>query len=675
MKMNDMDMNMDMGHHQHEMGGGDMMMHGGHMMHMGNLKQKFWVSLILALPILFLSPAMGVWLPFQFSFPGAHWVVIIFATILFFYGGRPFFNSAYYEVKDHKPAMMTLITLGITTSYLYSLYAFVSNTFFPNRPHVTDFFWELATLILIMLLGHWVEMNSMMKASSSLHDLASLLPAMVHVKNGDNFKDEALDQVQKGSTVMVKAGEAIPLDGTVISGTSDVNEALVTGESSAVTKEKGSSVIGGSLNNSQTLVVKVSQPATSGFLANVNNLVETSKENKSKLQTLADRVSGWLFYAAVLVGLLALIIWSIVTNFATGLERMVAVLVIACPHALGLAIPLVNARSTSLGSKNGLLVRNRQVIDISEHIDYVVLDKTGTLTQGNFKVEEYHTFNAKISDEEILQLTASLEQQSDHPIAKSITKLAKTKQITLKPATAVQTLAGQGIKGKIGDVEYQVVNEKSLAKQEIFVPKLANNAATISYLVKNNTVIGYLTVGDQIKAEAPELIKQLKKQNITPLMLTGDNQAAAKAVAEKLGISEFKAELLPQDKQKIIKQLQQQGHKVMMVGDGINDAPSLAQANIGVAIGAGTDIALDSADVILVNSNPIDIIKFFNLANNTHKKTVENLWWGAGYNIIAIPLAAGILAFAGIILSPAVGAIFMSLSTVVVSINASLLKL
>ena len=658
-----------------QMGGHDMMMHGGHMMHMGNLKKKFWVSVILSLPIIFLSPAMGVHLPFQFSFPGSEWVVVIFATVLYFYGGEPFLSGAYYEIKDKKPEMMTLISLGITTAYIYSLYAFVKNDLLNSKVHVMDFFWELATLILIMLLGHWIEMTSVMNANSSVHDLAKLLPDKVHVQSGDQVKDTAINDVQKDAVILVKAGESIPLDGVIITGSSQVNESLVTGESREITRKKGDKVIGGSINGSGTLTVKVTNSANSGFLANVNKLVKSSQMNKSKLQNLADRVSSWLFYAALIFGIIALIVWTSLRGIAGGLERMVTVLVIACPHALGLAIPLVNAKSTSIGAKNGLLIRNRNVISVSSKINYLLLDKTGTLTEGKFQVRKCDSLNKSYSADEVIKLIASLEQDSNHPIAQSILQFAKEKNIELYPLSNSKTLDGKGVAGTLNSKDYQLVNEKTARSIVNNFPQVDALNYTSSYLIAGNELLGYVAVGDEIKTNAAELIKQIKALNITPVMLTGDNENVAQNIAQKLGITEVHSGLMPQDKQKIVAELQDKGQKVMMVGDGINDAPSLAKADIGVAIGAGTDVAVDSADVVLVNSEPLDIISFLKLAQHTQRKTVQNLWWGAGYNIVALPLAAGILAPWGILLSPAVGAILMSLSTVIVAINAETLKI
>ena len=658
-----------------KMGNHDMMMHGGHMMHMGNLKKKFWVSVLLSLPIIFLSPAMGVHLPFQFSFTGSDWVVAIFATLLYFYGGEPFLSGAFYEIKDKKPEMMTLISLGITTAYIYSIYAFVKNNLLNSKAQVMDFFWELATLILIMLLGHWIEMNSVMNANSSVHDLAKLLPDKVHVQNNGQFKDMAINDVQKNAVILVKAGESIPLDGVILSGSSQVNESLVTGESREITRKENDKVIGGSINGSGTLTVKVTSSANSGFLANVNKLVQSSQMNKSKLQNLADKVSSWLFYAALVFGIIALIVWTSLRGISGGLERMVTVLVIACPHALGLAIPLVNARSTSIGAKNGLLIRNRNVISISSKINYLLLDKTGTLTEGKFQVRKFDSLDKNYSADEVIKLIASLEQDSNHPIAQSILQFAKEKNINLYSLTNSKTLDGKGVSGTLNGKEFQLVNETSARKLVNNFPQMDALNYTSSYLVEGNDLLGYVAVGDEIKKNAASLIKQIKDLNITPVMLTGDNEKVAQNIAHKLNISEVHSGLMPADKQKIVAELQEKGNKVMMVGDGINDAPSLAKADIGVAIGAGTDVAVDSADVILVNSDPLDIISFLNLAQHTQRKTVQNLWWGAGYNIVALPLAAGVLAPWGILLSPAVGAILMSLSTVIVAINAETLKI
>ncbi|WP_425604667.1 copper-translocating P-type ATPase [Lactobacillus xylocopicola] len=657
--------------HEH----GNMNMGNQQMMPMGNLKQRLLVSVVLALPILFLAPAMGISLPFQFSFPDSDWVVVVFATILFCYGGWPFFKGACSELKERRPEMMTLITLGISTAYLYSLYAFIRNDLVQSAEHTMDFFWELATLILIMLLGHWIEMSSVMSANSSVHDLAKLLPDKVHQKQGKRTVEVEINDVKRGALILIKAGESIPLDGTILAGSSRVNESLMTGEAREVFRKKGDRVIGGSLNGSGALTVKVNSPANSGFLANVNQLVQSSQMTKSRLQDLADRVSGWLFYAALVVGLIALIVWTGMRGIGTGLERMVTVLVIACPHALGLAIPLVNAKSTAIGAKHGLLIRNRKVISVSSKLNYLLLDKTGTLTAGKFRVNKFASLSSDLDAQAVLAITASLEQDSTHPIAQSVLQFAQAKKVDLLTLTNGQNLPGEGISGTINGHHYQLVNEQAARSQVEVFPAIDTLNNTASYLIEGGTVLGYLLVGDEIKPGAQSLIKQIKKLNITPVMLTGDNREAAQGIAKKLGITEVYTDLMPEDKEKIVAQFQDQVSKVMMVGDGINDAPSLAKADIGVAIGAGTDVAVDSADVVLVNSNPTDIISFLQLAQHTQQKTVQNLWWGAGYNIVALPLAAGLLAPWGIILTPAVGAALMALSTIIVAINAETLKI
>ncbi|MCT6889913.1 MAG: cadmium-translocating P-type ATPase, partial [Lactobacillus sp.] len=557
----------------------------------------------------------------------------------------------------------------------YSIYAFVENNILSSKIHIMDFFWELATLILIMLLGHWIEMKSVMNANSSVHDLAKLLPNKVHVQNNGQTEDVAINDVQKNAVILVKAGESIPLDGVILNGSSQVNESLVTGESRAVTRKENDKVIGGSINGSGTLTIKVTSSANSGFLANVNKLVQSSQMNKSRLQNLADQVSSWLFYAALVFGIIALIVWTSLRGISGGLERMVTVLVIACPHALGLAIPLVNAKSTSIGAKHGLLIRNRNVISVSSKINYLLLDKTGTLTEGKFQVRKYESLSKDYGSDEIIKLIASLEQDSNHPIAQSILQFAKEKHLNLYSLSNSKTLDGKGVSGTLNGQDYQLVNEKTARKLVGNFPEIDALNYTSSYLVAGTDLLGYVAVGDEIKKNAAALIKQIKALNITPVMLTGDNENVAQSIAQKLKISEVHSGLMPDEKQKIVAQLQEKGNKVMMVGDGINDAPSLAKADIGVAIGAGTDVAVDSADVVLVNSEPLDIINFLNLAQHTQRKTVQNLWWGAGYNIVALPLAAGILAPWGILLSPAVGAILMSLSTVIVAINAETLKI
>ncbi|UXR76364.1 heavy metal translocating P-type ATPase [Staphylococcus sp. IVB6233] len=656
--------------------------HSGHAHHHGNFKAKFFVSLIFAIPIILLSPLMGVNLPFQFTFPGSEWVVLILSTILFFYGGKPFLSGGKDEIATKKPGMMTLVALGISVAYIYSLYAFYMNNFNSATGHTMDFFWELATLILIMLLGHWIEMNAVGNAGDALKKMAELLPnSAIKVMDNGQREEVKISEIMTDDVVEVKAGESIPTDGIIVQGQTSIDESLVTGESKKVQKNQNDNVIGGSINGSGTIQVKVTAVGEDGYLSQVMGLVNQAQNDKSSAELLSDKVAGYLFYFAVSVGVISFIVWMLIQNDVDfALERLVTVLVIACPHALGLAIPLVTARSTSIGAHNGLIIKNRESVEIAQHIDYVMMDKTGTLTEGNFSVNHYESFKNDLSNDTILSLFASLESQSNHPLAISIVDFAESKNVSFTNPQDVNNIPGVGLEGLIGNKTYKITNVSYLDKHKLnydddLFTKLAQQGNSISYLIEEQQVIGMIAQGDQIKESSKQMVADLLSRNITPVMLTGDNNEVAHAVAKELGISDVHAQLMPEDKESIIKDYQSNGNKVMMVGDGINDAPSLIRADIGIAIGAGTDVAVDSGDIILVKSNPSDIIHFLTLSNNTMRKMVQNLWWGAGYNIVAVPLAAGILAFIGLILSPAIGAILMSLSTVIVAINAFTLKL
>ena len=656
--------------------------HSGHAHHHGNFKVKFFVSLIFAIPIILLSPLMGVNLPFQFTFPGSEWVVLILSTILFFYGGKPFLSGGKDEIATKKPGMMTLVALGISVAYIYSLYAFYMNNFSSATGHTMDFFWELATLILIMLLGHWIEMNAVGNAGDALKKMAELLPnSAIKVMDNGQREEVKISDIMTDDIVEVKAGESIPTDGIIVQGQTSIDESLVTGESKKVQKNQNDNVIGGSINGSGTIQVKVTAVGEDGYLSQVMGLVNQAQNDKSSAELLSDKVAGYLFYFAVSVGVISFIVWMLIQNDVDfALERLVTVLVIACPHALGLAIPLVTARSTSIGAHNGLIIKNRESVEIAQHIDYVMMDKTGTLTEGNFSVNHYESFKNDLSNDTILSLFASLESQSNHPLAISIVDFAKSKNVSFTNPQDVNNIPGVGLEGLIDNKTYKITNVSYLDKHKLnydddLFTKLAQQGNSISYLIEDQQVIGMIAQGDQIKESSKQMVADLLSRNITPVMLTGDNNEVAHAVAKELGISDVHAQLMPEDKESIIKDYQNDGNKVMMVGDGINDAPSLIRADIGIAIGAGTDVAVDSGDIILVKSNPSDIIHFLTLSNNTMRKMVQNLWWGAGYNIVAVPLAAGILAFIGLILSPAIGAILMSLSTVIVAINAFTLKL
>ncbi|WP_438266739.1 copper/silver-translocating P-type ATPase CopB [Enterococcus durans] len=666
--------NMNHDHMDHgSMGGMD------HSMHMGNFKQKFWLSLILAIPIILFSPMMGMEFPFQITFPGSEWVVLVLATILFIYGGQPFLSGAKMELQQKSPAMMTLIAMGITVAYVYSVYSFVANLINPQA-HVMDFFWELATLIVIMLLGHWIEMNAVSNASNALQKLAELLPESVkRLKKDGTEETVSLKEVKEGDHLIVRAGDKMPTDGTIVKGETIVDESAVTGESRGVKKSVDDQVIGGSINGDGTIEITVTGTGENGYLAKVMDMVRKAQGEKSKLESLSDKVAKWLFYVALVAGILAFIAWLFLESLPDALERMVTVFIIACPHALGLAIPLVVARSTSIAAKNGLLLKNRNALEQANDLDVIMLDKTGTLTQGKFTVTGLEVLTDNYTKEELLKYIGALESAANHPLAIGIMNYLKEKDIAPYEALNQKNLSGVGLEADVEDQKVKIVNEKEVKRLGLSVDAsrvkpYEEQGNTISYLIIGEQLAAIIALGDVIKPEAKQFIQALKEKNITPVMLTGDNQKAAQAVAEYLGIENYYGGLLPDDKEAIVQQYLDKGKKVIMVGDGINDAPSLARATIGMAIGAGTDIAIDSADVVLTNSDPKDILHFLELAKQTRRKMIQNLWWGAGYNIVAIPLAAGILAPIGIILSPAVGAVLMSLSTVVVALNALTLK-
>lgn len=661
-------------HMDHEHGGMD------HSMHMGNFKQKFWLSLILAIPIILFSPMMGMEFPFQVTFPGSDWLVLILATILFIYGGQPFLSGAKMELKQKSPAMMTLIAMGITVAYIYSVYSFIANLLNPHT-HVMDFFWELATLIVIMLLGHWIEMNAVSNASNALQKLAELLPESVKRLTKDGKEETvSLKEVNEGDRLIVRSGDKMPTDGVILKGETIVDESAVTGESRGIKKQANDKVIGGSINGDGTIEIEVTGTGENGYLARVMEMVRKAQGEKSKLESLSDKVAKWLFYVALIVGILAFIAWLFLTDLPNALERMVTVFIIACPHALGLAIPLVVARSTSIAAKNGLLLKNRNALEQANDLDVIMLDKTGTLTEGKFTVTGVEVLDDAFNKNEILQYLGALEANANHPLAVGIMNYLKEHEIKPYQAENLKNLSGVGLEATVKKQQVKIVNEKEVERlglnvEQALLKPYQEQGNTISFLILENHLAAIVALGDVVKTEAKEFIRTLKERKITPVMLTGDNKNAAQAVADYLGIEEYYGGLLPDDKEAVVQKYLDQGKKVIMVGDGINDAPSLARASIGMAIGAGTDIAIDSADVVLTNSDPKDILHFLDLAKQTRKKMIQNLWWGAGYNILAIPLAAGILAPIGIILSPAVGAVLMSLSTVVVALNALTLKI
>ncbi|HGL4027502.1 TPA: copper/silver-translocating P-type ATPase CopB [Enterococcus faecium] len=685
-----MDHSMHMGHNHGDIANSKQMDHSMHMdhdhggmdhsMHMGNFKQKFWLSLILAIPIILFSPMMGMEFPFQVTFPGSDWLVLILATILFIYGGQPFLSGAKMELKQKSPAMMTLIAMGITVAYIYSVYSFIANLLNPHT-HVMDFFWELATLIVIMLLGHWIEMNAVSNASNALQKLAELLPESVKRLTKDGKEETvSLKEVNEGDRLIVRSGDKMPTDGVILKGETIVDESAVTGESRGIKKQANDKVIGGSINGDGTIEIEVTGTGEKGYLAKVMEMVRKAQGEKSKLESLSDKVAKWLFYVALIVGILAFIAWLFLTDLPNALERMVTVFIIACPHALGLAIPLVVARSTSIAAKNGLLLKNRNALEQANDLDVIMLDKTGTLTEGKFTVTGVEVLDDAFNKNEILQYLGALEANANHPLAVGIMNYLKEHEIKPYQAENLKNLSGVGLEATVKNQQVKIVNEKEVERlglnvEQALLKPYQEQGNTISFLILENHLAAIVALGDVVKTEAKEFIRTLKERKITPVMLTGDNKNAAQAVADYLGIEEYYGGLLPDDKEAVVQKYLDQGKKVIMVGDGINDAPSLARASIGMAIGAGTDIAIDSADVVLTNSDPKDILHFLDLAKQTRKKMIQNLWWGAGYNILAIPLAAGILAPIGIILSPAVGAVLMSLSTVVVALNALTLKI
>lgn len=657
--------------HQEHHAGHDHSGHGGHdHHHHGNFKELFLKSLPLGIIIMLLSPMAGFDLPFQFTFPYSDIVVAILSTILIIYGGRPFYQGAVDEFKQKEPGMMALVSLGLSVSYLYSIYTVIAS--YVTVEQIMDFFFEFASLLLIMLLGHWIEMKAIGEAGDAQEELAKLVPKDAHVVlDDDSIETRPVADLKVGDLIRVQAGENVPADGTIERGESRVNEALLTGESKAVKKGPGDEVIGGSTNGEGVLYIKVLETGDKSFISQVQDLISQAQSQPSSAENIAQKVAGWLFYIAVTAALIAFVVWTLIADISTAVKFAITTLVIACPHALGLAIPLVTARSTSLGASHGLLVKDREALEIAQDADVMILDKTGTLTTGEFKVLYVKLLNEKYTKEEIISLLAGIEGGSSHPIAQSIISFADQEGISPVSFDSIDVISGAGVEGKANGHQYQLISQKAYGRNlDIDIPK----GATLSVLVENDDAIGAVALGDELKATSKELIEALKNNNIEPIMATGDNEKAAQGAAEDLGI-EYRSNQSPQDKYELVKTLKEEGKKVIMVGDGVNDAPSLALADVGIAVGAGTQVTLDSADVILTQSDPGDIESFIELAHKTTSKMKQNLFWGAGYNFIAIPLAAGILAPFGFTLSPAVGAILMSVSTVLVAINAILLRL
>lgn len=651
--------------------GHDHISHHAHMV--ADFKRRFWISFIITIPILIFSPVIQEWIGIDnaIRFSGDLYVLFALSSVVFFYGGYPFLRGLFDDLKSSKPGMMTLVAVAIITAYLYS-----SAVVFGLSGMV--FFWELATLIDIMLLGHWIEMKSVMGASKALEELARLMPSEAHKLMPDgSVRDVPLDELGLGDRVLVKPGEKIPADGEVVDGETSVNESMLTGESKPIHKNAGSKVIGGSINGEGSITVEVKKMGKDSFLSRVIELVKEAQESKSKTQDLANRAALWLTIVAITGGAITLFIWLFVLNkdFAFALERTVTVMVITCPHALGLAVPLVVAVSTAIAAKNGLLIRNRAAFERARNIQAIIFDKTGTLTEGKFGVTDKVIFDNTIRENELLKYAASVEVHSEHPIAKGIVS-SSTETF---PVEGFVAIPGKGTEGRVNGRDVKIVSPGYMREQNIPVNderinRLSSQGKTVVFVIMDGKLKGAIALADIIRPESKKVISRLKEMGIRCMMLTGDNKQVAKWVSEEIGLDEYFAEILPHEKAEKVKEVQSRGLVVAMTGDGVNDAPALAQADVGIAIGAGTDVAVETADIILVRNNPLDVVSIIGLARATYRKMMQNLVWATGYNAFAIPLAAGVLYKSGILLSPALGAVFMSLSTVIVAINARFLR-
>jgi len=649
------------GHNHHE--------HHAHMIK--DFRKRFWISVLLSLPILVLAPMIQELLGYEFRFEGDRYLQFGLSSIIFFYGGWPFLKGAFDELREKSPGMMTLIALAISVAYFYS-----SGVVFGLSGKI--FFWELAGLIDIMLLGHWIEMKSVMGASNALQELAKLMPSTAHkVNEHGDIEEVDISELKNEDVILVKPGEKVPADGEVVEGSTNVNESMLTGESKPVSKKTGDQVIGGSVNEHGSIKIVIKHTGEETFLSKVIGMVKDAQQTKSKTQNLADKAAAWLFYLALGAGVITFFAWYFTgSEFEFALERMVTVMIISCPHALGLAIPLVVAISTTISAQMGLLIRNRTAFENSRKLTTIIFDKTGTLTKGEFGVTRFKAVTEDYTDKDILQIAASVERNSEHPIAAGIVKKSSETGLKNLAADNFENISGKGIKATVDDKKILVVSPGYLEGQNITMPDEAfgDNSETVVFIIIDENLQGFIALADQIRADSQEAVKILQDHGLKVIMATGDNKKVAKSVSDKLGLDDHYAEVLPGDKQEIIKQFQRKNEFVAMTGDGVNDAPALAQADVGIAIGSGTDIAAETADIILVNSNPKDVANLILFGKATYKKMVQNLYWAAGYNIVAVPLAAGILAPIGIILSPAIGAALMSLSTIIVAINAQLLK-
>lgn len=650
--------------------------HGDHHLHtLADFKKRFLFSVTLTIPVLALSPMIQDFLNFKLRFYGDSFISLALSAAVYFYGGLPFLRGLLSELKRKRPGMMTLIGLAISVAFFYSVFVVLSQT-------GMDFFWELVTLIDIMLLGHWIETKSVLSASQALEKIAKMMPAEAHLflPTGE-LSDVFIAELKPGDRVLVKPGEKIPADGVILEGTTSVNESMLTGESRPVEKKAGDSVIAASINGEGSITIKITKAGSETYLAQLIDLVKKAQESRSRTQDLADRVAFYLTITAISVGLITLLAWiGIKADLGFAVERMVTVMVIACPHALGLAIPLVVAVSTALSAKNGFIVRSRSAFERARSIDVIVFDKTGTLTTGKFGVTDVILFDESGKDEEeILRVAASLEQHSEHPISHGIVEAAKNRGLELLNVKEFQALPGKGVKGKVQDESYMIVSLGYAKANEVVIDEsriepFLLEGKTVVLLLNKQRPLAAFALADIIRNESLEAVTRLKEMGFECAMITGDNTPTASSVAAKLKLNNFFSEVLPHEKSEKIAELQAKGLKVAMVGDGVNDAPALVQADIGIAIGAGTDVAIESADIILVRNDPRDMITLMNLSKATYSKMLQNLFWATAYNIIAIPSAAGVLYAWGILLSPALGAIFMSLSTVIVALNSRTIK-
>lgn len=635
-----------------------------------DFRRRFIVSLVATLPALALSPTIQGWLGFTLAFPGSTYVLFAISTFIFGYGGWPFLHGLYRELTQHQPGMMTLIAVAISVAYFYSAAVVFG---LPGK----YFFWELATLIDVMLLGHWVEMRSVLSASRALEKLAQLMPDTAHRVVDGETEEVPVQELEEGDRLLIKPGEKIPADGVVAEGESYVNEAMLTGKSTPVHKQQGSEIIGGAINGDGSLEIEVRHTGDDSYLSKVISLVEEAQASQSQTQRLADRAAFWLTVVALTAGVATLAAWLFGgKSFVFSIERMATVMVITCPHALGLAIPLVVAVSTTLSARNGLLIRNRTAFENARKITTVVFDKTGTLTEGTFAVTGVQPLSDAFDEASLLQLAASLERQSEHPIAGAILDAASERDLELSDATDFQAVKGQGIEGTVDGHAVAVVSPGYLDEQGIERrPDAEGDAATVVYVLVDDAPAGTFALSDTLRPQSKEAIRRLNEAGVACWMLTGDTEGVAAAVADELNLDGYFAEVLPHEKQDKIRELQDRGEVVAMTGDGINDAPALAQADVGVAVGSGTDVAAETADIVLVNSDPMDVASLILFGEKTYGKMVQNLLWATGYNVVAIPLAAGVLYYQGIVISPAAGAILMSLSTVIVAVNARLLSM